>query len=72
MTKMPRLMIAALMTSTMLAGSAFAAGTHPVTGDALADDQTFTYRGLDDTVLSTRRWSRMCRVPRSCATFSKV
>ena len=48
MTKMPRLMIAALMTSTMLAGSAFAAGTHPVTGDALADDQTFTYRVLDE------------------------
>ena len=24
-----------------------AAGTHPVTGEALADDQTFTYRLLD-------------------------
>ncbi len=28
-------------------GSALAAGTHPVTGEALADDQTFTYRLLD-------------------------
>ena len=48
MTKMPRFMIAALMTSTMLAGPALAAGNHPVTGDALADDQTFTYRVLDE------------------------
>ena len=28
-------------------GPALAAGTHPVTGEALADDQTFTYRLLD-------------------------
>ncbi len=28
-------------------GPAFAAGTHPVTGEVLADDQTFTYRLLD-------------------------
>lgn len=48
MTKMPRFMIAALMASTMLAGPALAAGNHPVTGDALADDQTFTYRVLDE------------------------
>jgi oligopeptide transport system substrate-binding protein len=48
MTKMPRFMIAALMASTMLAGPVVAAGTHPVTGDALADDQTFTYRVLDE------------------------
>lgn len=48
MTKMPRFMIAALMASTMLAGPVLAAGTHPVTGDALADDQTFTYRVLDE------------------------
>ncbi len=32
----------------MLVGPALAAGTHPVTGDALADDQTFTYRVLDE------------------------
>ena len=48
MTKMPRLMIAGLMASTMLVTPAFAAGTHPETGDALADDQTFTYRVLDE------------------------
>jgi oligopeptide transport system substrate-binding protein len=48
MTKMPRFMIAALMASTMLAGPVLAAGTHPVTGEALADDQTFTYRVLDE------------------------
>ncbi len=48
MTKMPRFVIAGLMASTMLVGPAFAAGTHPVTGDALADDQTFTYRVLDE------------------------
>ena len=36
---------AALLLSTSLT---FAAGTHPSTGEALADDQTFTYRLLDD------------------------
>ncbi|MGL5008358.1 MAG: peptide ABC transporter substrate-binding protein [Paracoccaceae bacterium] len=28
-------------------GLAFAEGTHPVTGEALSDDQTYTYRDLD-------------------------
>lgn len=37
-----------LVATTMLATPGFAAGTHPVTGDALADDQTFTYRILDE------------------------
>ncbi|MEM9709601.1 MAG: peptide ABC transporter substrate-binding protein [Pseudomonadota bacterium] len=37
-----------LLTSTILAAPAFAAGTHPVTGEPLADDQTFTYRILDE------------------------
>lgn len=40
--------LAALLAGTMLAGAALAAGTHPVTGEALADDQTFTYRILDE------------------------
>ena len=40
---------AALLGSAFaLASPAFAAGTHPVTGDALADNQTYTYRMLDD------------------------
>lgn len=33
---------------TFVSASAWAAGTHPVTGEALADDQTFTYRVLDE------------------------
>ncbi len=37
-----------LVSAFALAGPALAAGTHPVTGDALADDQTFTYRVLDE------------------------
>ena len=37
--------VAALVVAT--ATAAHAAGTHPVTGEALADDQTFTYRLLD-------------------------
>ncbi len=48
MTKMPRILFAGLLASTMIAGPLFAAGTHPMTGDALADDQTFTYRVLDE------------------------
>ncbi|MEE9429124.1 MAG: peptide ABC transporter substrate-binding protein [Paracoccaceae bacterium] len=44
MTKMPRILFAGLLASTMIAGPLYAAGTHPMTGDALADDQTFTYR----------------------------
>ncbi|MGV6848752.1 MAG: peptide ABC transporter substrate-binding protein [Marinibacterium sp.] len=38
----------ALLCCTALAAPAFAAGTHPVTGEPLADDQTFTYRVLDE------------------------
>ncbi len=48
MTKTTRHLLAGLLTSTMLTGAAFAAGTHPVTGEALAEDQTFTYRVLDE------------------------
>lgn len=40
--------LAGLLAGTMLSGVAMAAGTHPVTGEALADDQTFTYRVLDE------------------------
>ena len=40
--------VAMLVATTMLATPAFAAGTHPTTGEALADDQTFTYRVLDE------------------------
>ena len=29
-------------------GPLFAAGTHPTTGEALADDQTFTYVTIDE------------------------
>ncbi len=34
-------------TALFLASTAFAAGTHPETGEALSDNQTFTYRLLD-------------------------
>lgn len=40
--------LAALLATTMLAGATLAAGTHPETGEPLADDQTFTYRVLDE------------------------
>ncbi|AZV79934.1 peptide ABC transporter substrate-binding protein [Parasedimentitalea marina] len=42
------LLIAGLLSSTFIASVALAAGTHPTTGEALADDQTFTYRILDE------------------------
>ncbi len=48
MNKHIRTTLAGLLTSTMITGAAFAAGTHPETGEALADDQTFTYRILDE------------------------
>jgi len=47
-TMMPKFLLAGLLASTMLAGPVLAAGTHPVTGLPLADNQTFTYRVLDE------------------------
>lgn len=47
--KHTRTLFAGLLASTIIAGNAFAAGhSHPVTGEKLADDQTFTYRVLDE------------------------
>ncbi len=42
------LVLAALLASTAAAGPLLAQATHPETGDALAEDQTFTYRVLDE------------------------
>ncbi len=43
-----RFALAAGLLSAFAFHPAGAAGTHPVTGDPLADDQTFTYRQLDE------------------------
>lgn len=43
-----RTFITGLLASTFLVSQAFAAGTHPTTGEPLADDQTFVYRVLDE------------------------
>lgn len=45
-----RAILAGLLSTSMLAGAAFADGhaTHPVTGETLATDQTFVYRVLDE------------------------
>ncbi|WP_299987460.1 peptide ABC transporter substrate-binding protein [uncultured Ruegeria sp.] len=48
MQKLVRTSLAGLLSSTIIAGAAIAAGTHPQTGEALADDQTFVYRILDE------------------------
>ena len=48
MNKIIRNTVAGLMCSTFITGAALAAGTHPVTGQPLADDQTFVYRVLDE------------------------
>ncbi len=48
MNKIIRNSVAGLMCSTFITGAALAAGTHPVTGQPLADDQTFVYRVLDE------------------------
>lgn len=41
-------LVASFIAATFATAPVLAAGTHPVTGDALADDQTFTYRILDE------------------------
>lgn len=46
MTKMPRILFAGLLSTTMLSGTAHAA--MPMAGEELAADQTFTYRVLDE------------------------
>ncbi|MBE9637516.1 peptide ABC transporter substrate-binding protein [Salipiger mangrovisoli] len=50
MTRISRLTMTALLSSTMLVAgiTAATAATHPETGEELAADQTFTYRLLDD------------------------
>ncbi|MBB95429.1 MAG: oligopeptide ABC transporter substrate-binding protein OppA, partial [Rhodobacteraceae bacterium] len=48
MKQSTKMALAALLSGTVLSGAAWAAGTHPDTGEALADDQTFTYRVLDE------------------------
>lgn len=48
MTKKINTLAALLLASSLVTAPLYAAGTHPVTGDALADDQTFTYRVLDE------------------------
>ncbi|MGH0002371.1 peptide ABC transporter substrate-binding protein [Pseudovibrio ascidiaceicola] len=41
-------LLASVVGTALLSTSAFAAGVHPETGEKLADDQTFTYRILDE------------------------
>ena len=44
----PKSAFAALLASTVLAAPVLAMDTHPVTGEKLSEDQTFTYRQLDE------------------------
>ena len=48
MNYLPKSLAMGFVLATFAASSVFAAGTHPVTGEALADDQTFTYSLLDE------------------------
>jgi len=48
MNYLPRSLAVGFVLATFAASSVFAAGTHPATGEALADDQTFTYSLLDE------------------------
>ncbi len=43
-----RFVAISLIGAALIAAPAFAAGTHPVTGEKLADNQTFTYWELDE------------------------
>jgi oligopeptide transport system substrate-binding protein len=47
---------AGFVMASIAAAPVLAAGTHPVTGEALADDQTFTYRLLDGIVSLDPPW----------------
>lgn len=40
-------LIGALLATTLIASPLYASETHPLTGEELAADQTFTYRVLD-------------------------
>ena len=48
MTITSKKLLGALLATSVLVSPAFAAGTHPTTGEALADNQTFTYWQLDE------------------------
>jgi len=48
MNYLPKSLAVGFVLASFAASSVFAAGTHPVTGEALADDQTFTYSLLDE------------------------
>lgn len=48
MQHITRSAFAGLLATTIIATAAIAADNHPVTGEPLADDQTFTYRLLDE------------------------
>ena len=67
-----RLAAVAIALSLGVATQAQAAGTHTVTGEALADDQTFTYRLLDQFPRSTRSSTRTSPDSTSFATSSRA
>ena len=48
MNYLPKSLAIGFLLATFAASSVLAAGSHPVTGEALADDQTFTYSLLDE------------------------
>ena len=48
MNYLPKSLAVGFVLATFAASSVLAAGKHPVTGEALADDQTFTYSMLDE------------------------
>ena len=48
MNYLPKSLTMGFVLATFAASSVLAAGTHPATGEALADDQTFTYSLLDE------------------------
>ena len=48
MNYLPKSLAVGFVLATFASSSVFAAGKHPVTGEALADDQTFTYSLLDE------------------------
>ena len=48
MNYLPKSLAMGFLLTIFASSSVMAAATHPVTGEALADDQTFTYSLLDE------------------------
>ena len=69
MTRKISTLAALLLASSLVTAPLYAAGTHPETGEALADDQTSFTAFSTNTARLTRRSSKTCPDQNLFATF---